>query len=326
MKSIVPILFFNALIFFPSVSWANPVDRLRPVYENILQTYPQELEQAQQLGNPLFELGILNKAAAAHQYFGEFEEAISLYKRALKLARQLGDEEMEGSILWSLSTAHSQLGDIYGIDFLESQLQAARTASSRKVILKYLSLAYLQAVDYEKVISLRQEYLDIVRQIGTKKEEIEGLNDLGLAYFANRDYRQAVQVQEQALTLAESVDNAQLKGSILVHLGISYSYNKQLEKALESFEELLAVGEATGNDFQVDQALKALSEYYTIEQDYEQALSLQQKRLNRIREQDDFTSESFALQDISNIYYWSGDTEPPNISQIKQILNGKIRR
>jgi len=320
MKSILPILVFNALIVFPSVSWANPVDQLRPVYETILQTYPQELEQAQQLGNPLFELGILNKAAAAHQYLGDFEEAIALYERAIKLARQLGDEEMEGSLLWSSSTAHSQLGDAYGIDFLESQLAVAPTASSRKVILKYLSLAYLQALEYEKVILMRQEYLDIVRQIGTKTEEIEGLNDLGLAYFANRDYRQAVQAQEEALTLAESVDNAQLKGSILVHLGISYSYAKQLEKALQTFEELLAVGEATGNEFQVDQALKALSEYYTIEQDYEQAIALQQKRLNRIREQDNFTSESFALQDLSNIYYWSGNLEQA-IAVQTQALN-----
>jgi len=309
IKSIVSILVFKALIFLPTLSWANPVDQLGPVYENILQTYPQELEQAEQLGDPLFTLGILNKAAVAHQHFGDFEQAIALYERALKIARQVGDEDLEGSILWSLSTAHSQLGDTYGIEFLESQLEAARLPSSRKVILKYLSLAYMQAVDYEKVLLLRQEYLDIVRQIGTTKEEIEGLNDLGLAYFANQDYRQAVQTQEQALTLAESGQDAQLKGSILVHLGMSYSRTEQPEKALETFEELLSVGEATGNRFQVDQALKALSEYYTIEQDYNQALALQQKRLNLIREQDDFTSESFALQDLSKIYYWSGDLD-----------------
>ncbi|MDJ1171211.1 CHAT domain-containing protein [Roseofilum sp. BLCC_M154] len=308
-KSILYILFFNALIFLPSVSWANPTEQLRPVYENILQTYPQELEQAQQLGDPLFQLGVLNKAAVAHQYFGEFEQAIALYKQALKLAQQLGDEDIQGSILWNLATIHSKLGDIYGIGFLESQLQGASTPSTRKVILKYLSLAYMQKIDYEKVILLRQEYVDIVRMIGTKEEEIEGLNNLGLAYFANRDYSQAVQVQEQALALAESIQNVMLKGGVLVHLGISYSRTREPEKALQTFEELLAVGEITGNDFQVDQALKALSEYYTLQGNYDRALSLQQKRLTLIRKNNDFALESFALQDLGKIYYWSGDIE-----------------
>lgn len=308
-KSILHILFFNALIFLPSVSWANPTEQLRPVYENILQTYPQELEQAQQSGNPLFELGVLMKAAVAHQYFGQFEQAISLYKRALQLAQQLGDEDMQGSILWNLATIYSKLGDIYGIGFLESQLQATSTPSTRKVIIKYLSLAYMQKIDYEKVILLRQEYVDIVRKIGTEKEQIEGLNDLGLAYYANRDYHRAVQVQEEALALAESVQNIQLKGSVLLHLGISYSRTREPEKALQVFEELLAVGEATGNHFQVDQALKALSEYHTLQRNYNQALSLQEKRLNLIRENNDFALESFATQDLSKIHYWSGDLE-----------------
>ncbi|MDB9516392.1 CHAT domain-containing protein [Roseofilum reptotaenium CS-1145] len=309
IKPILTILFFNALTFLPSVSWANPVDQLRPVYENILQTYPQELEQAQQLGNPLFELSVLNKAAIAHQYLGQLQEAIPLYKRALQLARQLQDEDLEGSILWSLATAHSQLGDPYGIDFLESQLQATRTPSGRKVILKYLSLAYLQAVNYEKAIFLRQNQLEIVREIGTKTEEIEVLNDLGLAYFANLDYRQAIQIQEEALSLANSTGEFQLKGNILFHLSISYSWVKQQEKALKTLEELLALGEATDNLVQVNQALNGLSEYYTIQEDYEQAIALQEKRLNAIREQGHFTSESFALQDLSRVYYWSGNLE-----------------
>ena len=312
-------LVITLLVLFPRASGSLPGDAQRELYQKILENYPQELEQARKSGEPLFELGVLNQGASAYQYFGQFERAIALYEQALAIARQVEDSDLQGSILWSLAIAHSKLGDAYGINFLESQLAEEQQPKFRLAILKYLSTAYSQSQDLERSLVLREDYVRLVRQIGTKMEEVSALNDLGLGYFALRQYDRAIAVHEEALALVKGVENATLHGGILVHLGISYSYADREDKALAQFEALLELGRETGNVYQQEQALNAISEYYTIQEDYERAIAIQNDRLELAKTQKHFTDEAFALQDLSRIYYWSGELKQAIAIQQKSL-------
>ncbi len=287
----------------------NPPDSLRNVYETILKTYPQELEQARQQANPQLEIGTLIKGAAAYQYLGEFDKAIALYQEALPLARKIADRGLEGSVIFNLSVIYSKQGDPYGIDFLESELARVTELGSREVILKYLSLAYTQSGNYEKVIVLKQEQLKILEKIGAIAEQAAVLNELGLAYYSLKEYYQAIELQEQALELLKPNNSPILMGTILTYLVINYQLIGAEAKVLEKLEDLLALGKATENLAQMERALEMMAEYAALQGNTPQAIALAEERLAIARQSGVFSDSVIALQDLSKLYYWAGNLE-----------------
>ncbi len=306
------IIALASLTFTPSSSiLAQDNEAQRNYYQQVLDSFPQNLTEARRSGQLLQEFNVLLGAGGAYEYLEDFEQAIKLYQQALQVARQIEDLRFADSALSKLTTVYSKLGDNRGISFLKEQLAAARVEKDKPweiVLLDNLGLAYTSILDYPAAIASYEQQLQLIREQGNKiLEEAQTLQKLASNYTYKGDYKQAIPIYKEALTLSRNLEDDNLTHRLISALGTAYRFLGDNEQALANFKAALELAQATGNTINEWLTLRELAQIYTALEDYEQALTTQQQKLNLSRQNNNIYQEAFDLEDLSGAYFWTGD-------------------
>lgn len=235
--SLLTSLFYLVYLGCFSVAKAQSHEEtLRNSYQKIIDSFPQDLEKAQREGPEWEEVQVLNNAGLAYQFMGDYQKAIELLQQALTIARSIPDPNRIQQIIRNLATAYSKVGDYQGIDFLESQLQQAKTGGNITEISELLWMlgdAYSSLPNLQKAIEYYQEYLQVYPSIsdearqGKEIQRSAVLTRLASAYaLLGNSEKQIATLQEQ-LTLAQQANDAKLQLSTLLELSSVYQYRRQ---------------------------------------------------------------------------------------------------
>ena len=297
-----------ALTFNPfNLLLAQETDSLRNYYQQVVESYQQDLEEARQEGKSWQEVDTLLGAGIAYQYLGKFEEAIKLFEEGLEIARQIPDRGREESAIRKLATVHKKIGAFQGINFLEEQLQNTTDQESRRIILANLSLGHLSNGEYQKAINVYEQYLDLVRVLQNQKAEAEALRDLAGAYAALGKYGQAIPLLEEGVAIAQQLNDTSLLNWLLTQLGSAYRFAGNNQKALDTLQEALQLAKEAEETSLEWITLRTLAQLYTALDNLPQVIKIQQERLAISRNTNNIFWEALTLEDLSGAYFWLKD-------------------
>ena len=295
--------------FLPPARAQDP-EVLRQAYQQMLNNFEPSLATARQSGNRTQVVDILNGGAIANQYFGNFQKAADLLEEALTIAREIEDRNREKAILYSSVSVRSKLGDYYGINFLEQQLQdSAGNQESQRVILEILGTSYRSVGNFLKAIPVYQRHLQLVRELEPKGEqEIWALFHLGSTYSNSQDFDQSLEVLEEGMALAIEIGNTDLAKIFPTWLGQAYRYQGNYPEALGMFQQALEVAKEKDDSNGLFMALGSIANIYIAQEQWQKAKGLQEQRLELARKNNDKIWEYQSLEGLGEVHFWLGDT------------------
>ena len=302
---------FAVLNFYPNpLTKAQNNDVLSNYYQQVIETYQQELNDARREGIKWQEVDILNRVGLAYQYFGDFKQAEQLYQQAWQIAQEIDDLNRQETTVSNLVNAYSNLGDYKGINFLTEQLELANRSGNRqhqKIFLANLGHAYLSATNYPAAIKVYEQSLQLVTESGDRKAQAEILRDLAIAHTSLRKYSTAIKLLKEGLAIAQEINNDALINNLMIQLGTAYQFNEETQLALATFQQSLRLAEQTEDINNVWINLKMLGQVYTALEDFNQVMAIYQRKLNISRQTNNIFWQALDLEDLSGTYFWQGD-------------------
>lgn len=302
-------LYLFSCSFFPP-ALAQDAEALRKTYQQVIDSYPQQLKAAREEGQRGLEAQLLANAGIAYQYLGDYQKAISLYQEGLAIAKSLPDPGIMEEIVNMLGTAYSKMGDDRGIGFFTEQLKQARASGDRTllgILLKYLGFAYLSLSDYPKAIEVYEEYLPLVRASKNRTEEAQALTVLSAAYGAVRQLEKQVTLLQEQLTISQEIGNLALQISALSNLIFAYQNLERDRDAIASAEQAVQIAQKGADSYQEAFALQQLALLHGRLGNSEKLIALLEASLARSQQNKDLFSQAFTLQYLSTTYGFLGN-------------------
>ncbi|WP_284478511.1 CHAT domain-containing protein [Geitlerinema calcuttense] len=276
----------------PQVAWSQDDSQLRQVYQRLIDSFDADLAEARRgdLGDSAREIQVFQGAGIAHQYFGNYSKALELLEEALERSLQTQAYPMVGSLLYQMSSVHSKLGDYLGIQFLESHLEIAKARGDRQYqreVLKYLALAHMSSVQYQKAIPIYEEYLALVRSFNDVAEEVATLGYLASAYGTLGEREKLQATLNQQLAVARASGNPELEKMALSYQSSWAVVGQDSQAAIQAQEQALQLARTSGDIYQELSSLQQLAQYQATAENIpnvisrlEELLSVARQRLN----------------------------------------------
>ena len=213
------------------------------------------LSMARELDDRRVEAEILWGLSLANFFANRPAEAIDCGERSLALARELGLREQTARTLNDLG------GPIYLYSGRVAQaIEALQEASvlwdglgNRRMLadsLAGLSIAHMYAGEYDRVIALSEQALQISRSSKDLWEQSKSLLAVGEAYRQRGEYDRAIKVAEESIRLGESGAFISSQTNTRARLALVYADLGVLDRAFELIEIGLKVAE--GHKYTVD--------------------------------------------------------------------------
>ncbi|MDX2099823.1 MAG: CHAT domain-containing tetratricopeptide repeat protein [Leptolyngbyaceae cyanobacterium bins.59] len=281
-------------------------DQLRSVYRQMIDSYEQNLAAARQSGQRLQEVDVMNGAGIAYRFFGEYQKSADVLEAALKIARAINDSGRESMILQGLGATYSKLGDYLGVRFYEQQWQQVKqngSLGSRVAVLQNLGLAYMQIVNYPKVIEVYEQYIPLIRQVNDPFQEEVGLGLLSTAYRQLGEAQKYSAILEQRLALARRTKNLSSEWTILnEQANFVQQGGRDLNQAIVIYQQMLQIGQRIGQVQPQTMALTELAVLYTAQNKPQAAIAALEQALSIARAKKDSFLEALILEDLSQVY------------------------
>ncbi|MDF0555039.1 CHAT domain-containing tetratricopeptide repeat protein [Kamptonema sp. UHCC 0994] len=322
-KQLLTILFCIFCFCFSLKVEAQDPETLRRVYEQVLDSYPQNLAEARKQGNRTYEAQILSSAGLAYQYLGEYQKAIEVYQQALQIAKSIRDSATISQILTQMGSTYSKLGDYQGINFLEEQLKQARNSGDSLLIsavLKSLGLAYMSLPNYQKVIATYEEYLPIVRQTKDRLEELQALGLLSTAYGIVGQTQEQIALLEQQLIICQAIGNTGFANYALLSLSRAYELLGDNQKAIAYQEQAVQLAQKSQEPLQEVLALQQLALLYGRRGNREKLISFLQQAIEIAQKSNNEFSLALALDYLSRAYALVGNYSQAIYLQKQSLL------
>ncbi|MBD0347357.1 MAG: CHAT domain-containing protein, partial [Coleofasciculus sp. Co-bin14] len=161
----------------------------------------------------------------------------------------------------------------------------------------------------QQTIKFYQQWLDIARATGNRKEEADALLQLGVTYFGLNQVQQAIECYQQVLDIARQTGDREQEVSALMLLGSVSQLLGQNQQGIEYYQQLLSIAQQTGNREQEASALGYLSFGYIISGQYQQAIRLLQQQLDIARQAGDSKLEAMFIGLLGLSYELSGQDQ-----------------
>jgi len=185
-------------------------------------------------------------------------------------------------------------------------------------------LAYYSLGQVEKSIGYYQQALEIMREIGGKREEGAILGNLGTAYYSLGQAEKAIGYYQQALEIAREIGDRRAEGSWIGNLGNAYRYLGQVEKAIGYYQQALEIDREIGDRGGEGNGLGNLGNAYYALGQTEKAIEYYQQALEIAREIGDRRGEGNGLGNLGVAYYSLGEVEKA-IGYYQQALDIQIQ-
>ncbi|WP_242057006.1 CHAT domain-containing tetratricopeptide repeat protein [Planktothrix sp. FACHB-1355] len=302
--------FSPSKIIWNSYVLAQDANALRAAYQQVINTYEEQLAKARKEGNRQDEVRILNNAGYAFIYFEQHQKAIALLQEAWTIAREIKDPTLS-QIVRNLATAYSKLGDDNGIKFLEHQLEIAQQKGDREteeIILDNLATAYAFTGNIQKKIETYEKHLAMVRQLNKRDKEASTLMNLAILYGGISEPQKAVELWQQYLAVVRELGDKNSEYNGLFSIGIIYQYQlNNDQKAIESYEQALQFAKAIANPFNEMITLRQLAFVYGSMNNAERAIALLEQVRSLAQQTNNRIYEGMVLGDLGRVYFLKGD-------------------
>ncbi|HEV2987589.1 MAG TPA: CHAT domain-containing protein [Candidatus Angelobacter sp.] len=175
----------------------------------------------------------------------EFETAKCNYKSSLPMFQRVGDRDNEAITLNLIGLANWETGNVEAslenytrakavFDRVHDQLGAVESITGLGKNLGAMR-------QYQQLLRLYREKLNIARQTGSSVQEASALADMAGVNESEHHYTEAKKLYEQSLDIYRSTKNDNGIGSILVHLAMFHERQSEHSQALELLESARAV-------------------------------------------------------------------------------------
>jgi tetratricopeptide (TPR) repeat protein len=224
------------------------VDCQRQLYRRLLQNFNKDLAEARQSGDRSKEVGVIRYVGEAHQFFGDFKQAIARYQQALALAREIKDRSGERQVLDNLAQAYGKQTPYGDTEFLEQEAKRLGDRGSRTIALAELASAYLTAKNYHKAIETFGIYLPLVRQDKQAEAIQSGLWNLAHAYDAIGSHPAAVKAIQEAIALMSTTGSPKIN-MYRARLAELHLEQGEVQQSLNTYLQILRREPEGENDF-----------------------------------------------------------------------------
>ncbi len=241
-------------------------------------------------------LGQINVAA------GNQREVLLVFESLLRRAKLADDPVDVIFALTQIAIAHQRLGRA---DIAEEYYRAAQKEARRIGLRDYQAVLFgaiaTLRVDQRKsdeAVSLLQERLKLLEQLGDRLALGPACMTLGLVYAAKKDTRQAVAYLSRSVKHAEEVDIPADKASALFQIGELHKEAGELDEALKAYQASIV----SSKESEAGSAYRQMAEVYDRQGDLAKALEMLRKAESILSGRRAYAQQADCLARIARIH------------------------
>ncbi|MFG6107272.1 CHAT domain-containing tetratricopeptide repeat protein [Leptothoe sp. EHU-05/26/07-4] len=235
----------------------------------------------------------------------DYTAAITHYQQQLNVAQQLGDPSLTAQAFGNLGSAAVQAEQFDVAEtYLQQSLALSQTDPLNQArALSLLAVTYSVLGNYDRLLNTAQELEEVATLTQNPSLQIQAAQSLGIAYFFQGDYPQALTYHQQVVTLAEALEDPYFQAIGRANVGETQLALKQPEIALETLPQALTLAQATGDPTLIGNVLGTLGLAHATLGNYGQATDLLQQRLQAEQAAGSLLGTAQTLNNLGNVAF-----------------------
>lgn len=224
-----------------------------------VETYSRALRGAEEAGDALLAVEILDLRAQSYQVLDEVQHALDDYLRVLVAGTRRRDPGDRGFTLHNLAVLYRLLGrPELARDLLEDAAATwSETGEDRQLAgtLNQLGQLAQDRGDVHEAAALYDRALQLRRAAGDRRGQAKTLEKLGRLRLELGEPEKARDLLQEALRILEGIDDPRRRGSLLLALGELEGRAGRFSKSLASYRQGLELYRSVGDLTEVAESL-----------------------------------------------------------------------
>ena len=226
--------------------------------QDAITIYEQALKLRLEIGDQYGQAQLYNNLGLTYSNMGYQARAAEDYEKSSQLWRELQARHDEMNTLVNAAKAHAEMGNL---DVALSQSQSVLAYCDKELATKNSSLMgsanYLKPyaltnvglvydtwANVEEAQTKYKEALELFRNNGNSKGEVEVLDNLGLLHVFLGDASRSLEYFQSALDLREQIKEPRGKGVTLSNIALAYMLSGEHQEALQRLELALPLNQS----------------------------------------------------------------------------------
>ncbi|HKU76117.1 MAG TPA: CHAT domain-containing protein [Pyrinomonadaceae bacterium] len=218
--------------------------------QEAITSYEQALKLRLEIGDRYGQAQLYNNLGLIHSNMAYQARAAADYEKSSQLWRELQARHDEMNTLVNAAKAHAEMGNL---DVALSQSQSVLAYCDKELATKNSSLewsaknlkpyaltniglVYDTWANADEAQAKYKEALELFRNNGNSKAEVEVLDNLGLLHVFLGDETKALEYFQSALNLREQIKEPRGKGVTLSNIALAYMLSGKNQEALQLLE------------------------------------------------------------------------------------------
>ncbi|MEP7134536.1 MAG: tetratricopeptide repeat protein, partial [Chloroflexota bacterium] len=231
--------------------------------------------------------------------------------------------EVESSLRFELAGIYEMRGDLdRALSLYEESLQLIEQLGDKQgkaASLHAIAKVFLTRGDLDRALSLYEESLTLHEQFGDKQGKATSLSQMAEVFLTRGDLDHALSLYEESLALKEQLGDKKGKSTSLYQMAEVFLGRGDLDRALSLYEESLALDEQLGDKKGKAASLHAIAQVFLTRGDLDHALSLYEESLAFIGQLGDKKGKAASLSQMANVYW-----EKKEFSQAQHLVEQSI--
>jgi len=304
-------------------------------YENLVKSFPDNLDVQFALGSLYEDAGDLDKARACYANVlkadsknldallamgrveikaGSPEKGLDPLDQARHIAIDLDNQEQQALILQATGIAYKLMNKPAEAlrNYEDSMAINQRLGQKRGVAASLAEIAQVQLSlgKPDAALAAYNDALKIRREIGAKKEAGDTLIDLGDVYFDRGQSDQALQMFKESLQIQRDAGDETYQALCLNNIGNTYLQKGENEDALTYLQQALQLREKLNNPSDIAETLHNLGEAYANLGQYDQAMTALLRGLDLYRKGGDNQGAAVVSHSLGLVFAYQGRLGP----------------
>jgi tetratricopeptide (TPR) repeat protein len=280
--------------------------------KTILDSYAEELRQAEKGSDLNVRLSVYRKIAEAFKKVNDDEMAIQWLNKALAI-EQTGIKPEVAEVYEELAASYYNTGDFQNsITSFEKSLSMKEKSGDKagaSEVMSEIANVYETTYDYKNAIEYYQQSAKIKESISDEPGLKDIENNLGDVYYKQKVLTSSILSYEKAVVIIRKLNMDEALGSVYNKLGVAHYEMGNYDEAEKFFKESMKNLNENGNRKEASMALNNLGNLLFINNDYTEAISYYERSLNTKHDAGYDYGRAVSLFNLGNAYRRSGNQE-----------------